>query len=106
MTSNSNSMFREAVAELSHDSLVFGYHLILPPVLKFSPKTCIRGKPGIFHLDSFKNMSSEETPLLQEHHDDIYERFTSRQKRGLIAIVICGGLVTCMFFFSPTKRVG
>ncbi|KAF7773208.1 hypothetical protein Agabi119p4_5375 [Agaricus bisporus var. burnettii] len=39
-------------------------------------------------------MSSEETPLLQEHHDDIYERFTSRQKRGLIAIVICGGLVT------------
>ncbi|KXN82691.1 Quinidine resistance protein 1 [Leucoagaricus sp. SymC.cos] len=45
-------------------------------------------------------MTSEETPLLSNKHDLIYERFSSRQKKFLVAIVSWGGLVA--FFTSGT----
>ncbi|KAF5349698.1 hypothetical protein D9756_008833 [Leucocoprinus leucothites] len=45
-------------------------------------------------------MASEETPLLQDDHKHIYERFSPRKKHLLVAIVSWGGLVA--FFTSGT----
>jgi len=42
-------------------------------------------------------MTGEEIPLLGIQHDLIYDRFSPRQKRFLVAIVSWGGLVACMF---------
>lgn len=42
-------------------------------------------------------MTGEEIPLLGIQHDHIYDRFSPRQKRFLVAIVSWGGLVACMF---------
>jgi len=42
-------------------------------------------------------MTGEEIPLLGTQHDHIYDRFSPRQKRFLVAIVSWGGLVACMF---------
>lgn len=50
-------------------------------------------------------MASEETPLLPEgnilvDHDHVYDRFTPRRKRGILALVSCSGLIP--FFVSGT----
>jgi len=45
-------------------------------------------------------MTGEEIPLLGTQHDHIYDRFSPRQKRFLVAIVSWGGLVACMSVIS------
>jgi hypothetical protein len=46
-------------------------------------------------------LASEETPLLadvpKDAHDAIYDRFSPAQKRTILALVSCAGLVPCTF---------
>ncbi|KAF5349702.1 hypothetical protein D9756_008837 [Leucocoprinus leucothites] len=56
---------------------------------------------GFLNPGSHKTvMTTEETPLLPNKHDLVYERFSAGKKRLLVAIVSWGGLVA--FFTSGT----
>lgn len=49
-------------------------------------------------------MTTEDTPLLQNEHDSVYERFSPQKKKVLVAIVSWGGLVACEPYFFTSRR--
>lgn len=49
-------------------------------------------------------MTTEDTPLLQNEHDSVYERFSPQKKKVLVAIVSWGGLVACEPYFFTSGR--
>lgn len=53
-------------------------------------------------------MSSEETPLLveQRNHNAVYDRFTRRQKRVIVAVVSWAGLLPCTSLILPSDIAG